>query len=142
MLGSISTKSYNIRGVNKFAFWDIFSIFFEIIMVNTYNTCFNPMIILEYQNQGFNGQFENFLNFELLNPAVFPVELQFFSFSLWISTKQSSLYGDNKAAPLLGRRQPAIVSPCGQSPYKLHCFVEIQTEKMNSWQMPNPRALI
>ena len=68
------------RGVNRFAFLDIFSIFFAIIMVYTQNNCFNPKIILEYHNQGCNGQFENFLNFELLNPSVFPVELHFFRF--------------------------------------------------------------
>ena len=52
------------------------------------------------------------------------------SFSVWISEKQSSPNGDNRAAPLMGRRQPARVSRCGQSPFGLHCFSEIQIKKI------------
>ena len=52
------------------------------------------------------------------------------SFSVWISEKQSSPNGDNRAAPLMGRRQPARVSCCGQSPFGLHCFLEIQIKKI------------
>ena len=50
-------------------------------------------------------------------------------FSVWISEKQSSLNGDNQAAPLMDRRQPAIVFPAASRRLDFTVFLEIQKRK-------------
>ena len=64
-------------------------------------------------------------DYDFANLSIFKVALKSI-FSVWISEKQSSLNGDNQAAPLMVQRQPAIDFPGGQSPFRLHCFSEIQ----------------
>ena len=68
-------------------------------------------------------------NHDFANLSIFKAAFEP-SFCVWISEKQSSLNGDNQAAPLMGRRQPAIDFPSGQSPFRLHCFSEIQIQKI------------